>query len=77
VLRLNLSSNKIKAINDLFCKSFVNLRELDLRSNKVSEVSRNIRCLNQLRSLRLDRNYVVNLPDEIYQLSNLEVLGLA
>ena len=50
----------------------VNLKKLDARNNKIKAVSSQINKLKKLQILRLDHNDLQYLPEEIYELTNLE-----
>ena len=45
VIKLNLSNNKIQIINGDFCKSLPNVEFIDLRANKIVEISPQIRLM--------------------------------
>ena len=47
------------------------LQVLDLRANKLEAISPMIKDLKQLRVLKLDKNELCRLPDEVYELSAL------
>ena len=74
VVRLNLSSNKIQQLTAEICMSLPSLEWLDLRANKVAEISRAIKELSRMRVLKLDKNELQRLPEELYELRNLQEL---
>jgi Leucine-rich repeat (LRR) protein len=71
IVRLNLSSNNIVIIDGEFCKNLPNVQQLDLRANRIEEVSHHIKAMLALRVLKLDKNDLVRLPDEIYEIKIL------
>lgn len=50
----------------------INLKKLDARNNKIKALSIQIKQLKHLQILRLDHNDLQYLPEEIYELHNLE-----
>ena len=77
VQKLNLSSNRIRTINDQFCSAFGQLQVLDIRANKVQSISHKIRSLKSLQVLKLDKNQLVSLPLELFDLPNIIVLSFS
>jgi Leucine-rich repeat (LRR) protein len=51
-----------------------NLTIMDVRSNKICEISSSIKHLKNLRVIMMDKNLVKRLPVEIYDLISLETL---
>lgn len=76
VLILNLSANKIQDIDQMFCRSFLQLRVLDASFNRISNISEDIGDLKGLNSLKLDGNKLTELPKGIYKLHQLKSLSL-
>ena len=76
IIRLNLSSNKIFNINADFCKSLCNVQVLDLRANRIREISPHIKAMSSLRVLKLDKNELAWLPEELFDIKILEELTL-
>lgn len=74
IIRLNLSSNKIFNLIGDFCKSLINVQVLDVRANRIREISPHIKAMSSLRILKLDKNELNWLPEEIFELKILEEL---
>lgn len=51
-----------------FCKNLPNVQQLDLRANQIEEVSHHIKAMASLRVLKVDKNNLVRLPDELYDI---------
>lgn len=76
IIKLNLSSNRIFNINTDFCKCLPNLEFLDLRANRIREISMHIKAMTNIRVLKLDKNELHHLPETIYDIRILEELTL-
>ena len=74
ITRLNLSSNKIFQISSEFCKVLINVESLDLRSNRIREISPHIRAMKSIKILKLDKNELKSLPEELFEIKILEEL---
>ena len=47
-----------------------------MRANKISEISSKIGTLYQLKVLKLDKNELLRLPDEVFDISGLKELTI-
>ena len=74
VIKLNLSNNKIQIINGDFCKSLPNVEFIDLRAHKIVEISPQIRLMVSIQIIKLDKNELTSLPDEIFDIKLIEEL---
>lgn len=59
-------------IDGEFCKNLPNVQQLDLRANRIEEVSHHIKAMLSLRVLKLDKNELSRLPDEVYEIKILQ-----
>ena len=75
-MRLNLSSNQISVIDGEFCKNLPNVQQLDLRANQIREISTHVKAMVGIRVLKLDKNELSRLPEELYDIRILEELTL-
>jgi Leucine-rich repeat (LRR) protein len=76
ITRLNLSSNRILHLHAEFCKSLPNLEVLDLRANRIREISPFLGTMSKLKVLKLDKNEIKVLPEELYTIKGMEELTL-
>lgn len=74
IVRLNLSSNRIQVIKSDFCQCLPNVEVLDLRANRISEISPDISTLTHLRVLKLDKNELTELTEQIFDIVTLTEL---
>ena len=74
IVRLNLSSNQIVSIDGEFCKNLPNVQQLDLRANQIREISTHIKAMVGIKVLKLDKNELTRLPEELYDIRILEEL---
>lgn len=74
IVKLNLSSNRIQMIKSDFCQCLPNVQVLDLRANRIGELTSQIGSLVQLRVLKLDKNELTSLPEEIFDVVSLREL---
>jgi Leucine-rich repeat (LRR) protein len=65
LLLVDLQNNDLVEIEANFCQNLPNLLELDLRNNKISNVSEHIKALMNLKVLRLDNNQLKVLVPEV------------
>ena len=49
----------------------LNVEVLDLRANRIAEISGSISFLVHLRVLKLDKNDLTNLPDEVFDIKGM------
>lgn len=73
--KLNLFNNKFEEIP----KNFIDLNllvQLDMSSNRLSEVQPIIGTLVYLEELKLNKNFITSLPSELGNLKNLKVLQM-
>ena len=77
LLLVDLQNNDLVEIEANFCQNLPNLLELDLRNNKISNVSEHIKALMNLKVLRLDNNQLKVLVPEVGQLRMLEELSIS
>jgi Leucine-rich repeat (LRR) protein len=47
---------------------------LDLRANQIEELSHHIKAMASLKILKLDKNELTRLPDELYDIKILQEL---
>ena len=71
---MNLSSNKISIIDGIFCKNLPNVEMLDLRANRIEEISYHIARMSKIKTLKLDKNELVRLPEELFKITSIEEL---
>jgi Leucine-rich repeat (LRR) protein len=57
-----------------FCKSLPNVEVLDLRSNRLVEISPTIKAMMSIRVLKLDKNDLSILPEEVFDIIIMEEL---
>jgi Leucine-rich repeat (LRR) protein len=74
VIKLDLQNNKIMVIDAEFCKSLPNVEVLDLRSNRLVEISPTIKAMMSIRVLKLDKNDLSILPEEVFDIIIMEEL---
>jgi hypothetical protein len=71
---LDLSNNKLENINEI--EILINLRDLNLSNNLITDISYKIENLINLETLNLSHNSIKRLPNEIGNLINLKKLFL-
>lgn len=71
---IHLGSNSITTINDEFCQSLPQLKVLNLKDNKLTEISNEIVLLRSLSSLDVSNNLLEQLPSSLAMLSHLSSL---
>jgi len=74
IVKLNLSTNQIQHIDGDFCKNLPNVEVLDLRANRISEISPHLKAMVSIRVLKLDKNELTRLPEELFDIKVLEEL---
>ena len=74
IVKLNLSSNKISIIDGNFCKNLPNVETLDLRANRIEEISYHIVRMSKLKMIKLDKNELLRLPEELFKIKTIEEL---
>ena len=74
IVKLNLSSNKIQVIDGDFCKNLPNVQLLDLRANRIDEISQHIKAMVCIKILKLDKNELTRLPEELFDIKIMEEL---
>lgn len=74
VAKLNLSQNRLTQYTADLALIMPSLQVLDLRANKLEEISSMIKDITQLRVLKLDKNELTRLPEEVYELGALQEL---
>ena len=52
----------------------VNVETLDLRSNRIREISPYIKAMKSIKVLKLDKNELKSLPDELFDIKIIEEL---
>ena len=52
----------------------VNVKTLDLRSNRIREISPYIKAMKSIKVLKLDKNELKSLPDELFDIKIIEEL---
>uniref|UniRef100_A0A1B0CLB2 Myb-like domain-containing protein n=2 Tax=Lutzomyia longipalpis TaxID=7200 RepID=A0A1B0CLB2_LUTLO len=75
---IQLGCNSIEAISDEFCQSLPQLKVLNLKDNKLKEISKEIVLLRSLSTLDVSNNLLEQLPSTLSMLShltNLQVEG--
>jgi Leucine-rich repeat (LRR) protein len=73
-----LGSNQISALNNVNIGEFINLQELDLENNKISNLCEGFRHLSRLQLLNLSNNNLSQIPLELGLLpavSSLQIAG--
>jgi Leucine-rich repeat (LRR) protein len=59
------------------CKNLPQIRRLDLPHNRIKEISPHVKEMMLLQALRLDSNFLEELPHEVGELCYLEELTFA
>ncbi len=65
LLELNLRLANLKEIEESLFHQNMFLRMIDLRNNRLEKIPDSISELPNLQKIRLDYNYIENLPDNI------------
>jgi len=76
ITELDLSLMKLESLPNNIFDGFNNLRKLNLLSNNLTSLPKEIGYLTNLEVLNLENNNLTSLPKEIGYLKNLEVLNL-
>jgi len=74
IVKLNLSSNKIQVIDGDFCRNLPNVQLLDLRANRIDEISHHVKAMVCIKILKLDKNELTRLPEELFEIKIMEEL---
>lgn len=74
ITQLDIRGNDITCLDEGLFLNVTQLRRLDVRANKIREISTHIKALMTLQYLRLDFNLLEELPVEIGELCYLEEL---
>jgi leucine-rich repeat protein SHOC2 len=78
LIKLDLSFNLLTHLPVSLCRSFGDLKSLNLEANRIRDLSDKLRELNELEYLNLRQNRLVNLTYELcFSLKNLKELYLA
>lgn len=77
IFHLDLRNNLLKTIENSVVFKLVNLKVLDLRSNRIEFITDEIGYLWNLRDLRLDNNHLTLLPLQLFQLQSLQILSIS
>jgi Leucine-rich repeat (LRR) protein len=73
---LNLDSNNITDIPEIFVDTLSNINLLSFSNNNIKSLPKNIGNLKSLRALSLDENNITSLPESFGNLENLKDLYL-
>ena len=75
-LNLDMSHNKVEALNSEFLNKLPKLITLNLSNNEISEISEEVDKLLVCQNLFLDSNKLTSLPNSFTNLETLRILNI-
>lgn len=71
ICEIYLANNNIQEIPKEFCEALPHLKILDLKNNKINQITDDIKFLSSLTSLELANNNITTVPTSISTLKSL------